>query len=179
MQLSRGLPHLTRIKRNLGVTLLEVIIVILVITITTLVAVPSFITFLQEHRLTMTADTLFAAMQYARSEAIKRNTTVYVSFQTGDNWCYGINTGSSCTCSNAASCNLGATQAPQAQQISVSTTALASNSFQFEGSRGASNVSNGLVTFTIYGQTTSISLLIGQIGDLQLCSALSGYQACP
>lgn len=179
MQLSRGLPPLEWLKANSGVTILEAIIVMIVIMIVTVVAVPTFMTFLQERRLTMTAEKLFAAMQYARSEAIKQNTTVYVSFQTGDSWCFGINTGSSCTCTTASSCNLGATQAPQAQQINLTTTNLTSNTFQFEGSRGASNVSNGQVTLTLYGQTTSVTLLINQLGNTQLCSSMSGYQACP
>lgn len=147
--------------------------------ILTIIAVPSFITFLQERRLTMTADNLLAAMQYARSEAIKRNTTVYISFQTGDSWCWGINTGSSCTCSVPSGCNLGTMAAPQSQTTSLSTTGLSANTFQFEGTRGASNVSGGKVTLTIYGQTTSVSLLISRLGDLQLCSSLGGYQTCP
>jgi Tfp pilus assembly protein FimT len=179
MQLSRGLPPLEWFKTNSGVTILEALIVMMIIIIVTIVAVPTFISFIQERRLTLTAENLLASMQYARTEAIKRNTNVYISFQTGDNWCFGINTGSSCTCTTPSSCNLGATLAPQTQQLNLSTTNLNSNSFQFEGSRGASTISNGKITFTLYGQTDSISLLIGQLGNLQLCSSISGYPLCP
>ena len=179
MQLSEGLPLLIRMKDHFGITLIEILMIMIIVVIITAIAVPSFLTFVQERRLTMTAENLFSAMQYARSEAIKRNATVYVNFQTGDNWCYGMNTGSSCNCSTASSCNLGAVQTPQTQQISLSTTGLSSNSVQFESSRGAANTSSGKVTFTLYGQSVSMSLLIGQLGNAQLCSSLSGYQACP
>ena len=164
---------------NLGVTLLEALVVLAVIVITTIIAVPSFITFIQERRLTLAAENLYYAMQTARSEAIKRNATIYVSFQTGDSWCFGANTGSNCTCTTPSGCNIGTAQAPQSQQLTLSTTGLTSNSFQFEGTRGASNVSSGKITLTLYGQTTSVSILIGNLGNIQLCSSLSGYQACP
>jgi type IV fimbrial biogenesis protein FimT len=180
MQLSKGLPLLPWIKANEGFTILEMIIVFIIAIILTLMAIPSFITFVQEHRLKKTAENAFVALQYARSEATKSNSTVYVTFATGDNWCYGINTGSSCTCSTASSCNRGATQAGQTQQIDLSTTNLVSNSFQIDGTRGATNISNGKITFTLYGQSTSISILIGSQGNIQLCSpSFSGYQACP
>jgi type IV fimbrial biogenesis protein FimT len=179
MQLFGKLLLLPTIKSHLGITTLELLIVVIIITILTLVAVPSFNTFLQNHRLMMTADNTFASMQYARSESIKRNTTVFVTFQTGDSWCYGLSTGSSCNCSIANACNLGSTSAPQAQQISFSTTGLVSNGFQIEGSRGAANVSGAKITMTLYGQSTSISVIVNQLGNYQLCSSMSGYQACP
>ena len=167
------------LKKPVGLTLLESLSALVVVVILTAMAVPSFMTFLQERRLTLTAENLLYALETARSEAIKRNTSVYVSFQTGDNWCYGINTGSNCSCSTPSSCNLGAVSASASQQISLSTTGITSSNFQFEGSRGASNVNNALVTLTLYGQTTSISVLIPILGNLQLCSSMSGYGACP
>jgi len=165
--------------REIGLTLIEALMVLAVIIILTVIAVPSFISFFQERRLTLTAENMLYALQVARSEAIKRNTTVYVSFQTGDNWCYGINTGSSCTCSNPASCNLGTASAAQSQQVTLTTTGIGGANLQFEGSRGASNVNGAKVTFTLYGQSTSISVLIPVLGSLQLCSSISGYQVCP
>lgn len=179
MQLFGKLLLLPTIKHYLGITLLELLIVIIIITILTMIAVPSLNTFLQNHRLIFTANNLFVAMQYARSEAVKRNTTVYVTFQTGDSWCYGINTGSSCNCTTPSSCNLGTGAAATPQQISLSTTGLTSNTFQLESSRGAANVNGALVTLTLYGQTPAISLEIYQLGDFQLCSStMSGYSAC-
>lgn len=170
---------MSTVRTKFGLTSLELIIVILIVAILTAVAVPSFITFLQNHRLMMTADNLFVAMQHARSEAIKRSATIYVTFQTGDNWCYGFSTTSGCSCSVAGSCNLYSATAPASQQISFSTSGLTGNTFQIEGSRGAANVSGATVTMTLYGQTSYMALQIGQLGDFQLCSNyLSGYIAC-
>src|SRR6266480_3132072 len=110
-----------------GITLIELVITLTVLGILALAAIPSVITFVQNHRLASTADQLAVMLQYARSEAIKRNTNVYVSFTSGDNWCYGIQTGSACDCTNASNCNLGAVSAQNTQQISLSTSGLTSN----------------------------------------------------
>lgn len=168
------------IRKQDGINFYEVIAVLIVTAILAAAAVPAFLGFIQEHRVSMTGENIAGALQYARSEAIKRNATVYVSFQTGDSWCYGINTGSNCTCSTPSGCNLGAGQAPQAQQTSLSLSGISSNTIQFDGSRGAANVSSGKVTITLYGQTSDISVLIGVLGSITLCSStISGYTACP
>ena len=172
IQLFGKLPHLTTIKDKLGVTTMELLIV--------MVAVPSLLSFSQNNRLKMTADNLFAALQLARSEAIKRSATIYVSIRTGDNWCYGFGTGSGCNCATANTCNLGTTAAPQTQQISLSSTGISGNAFQIEGTRGAANVSGAKILMTLYGQSVAVGLVINQVGNMYLCSSsFSGYQTCP
>jgi len=157
---------------------MELIITLSIVVILATAATPSFLSFYQNKRLTSTAETLFNALQYARSEAVKQNATIYVRFQTGDNWCYGINSGSSCNCATPSSCNLGTYTAPSSQQLSLSTSGLTNNIVQFEGTHGAANT-NGTVTFTLYGQTTLITTTIGRLGNLQTCSTgISGYTGC-
>lgn len=180
MGIHRGLLLLGSMHKILGINMLEVIAALLIMTILAAAAVPSFLSFIQEHRLTLTAENFATALQYARSEAIKRNATIYVSFQTGDSWCYGINTGSSCTCSTPSGCNLGTNQAPQSQQTSLSLSGISSNTIQFDGSRGAANVSNGKITLTVYGASTDISILVSVLGNISFCSStIGGYSTCP
>lgn len=167
-----------RIKNHQGISLFELLIILSIAIILALVAIPTFISLVQSHRLASTAENLYYALQYARSEAIKRNTTVYVSYQTGDSWCYGINSGSSCNCSIANNCGLATYSAPASQQLSLSATGFTGNALQFEGTHGAANVS-GTLTFTIYGKSTLITITVGRLGNLQTCATgLSGYTAC-
>lgn len=87
----------TSIKRTaLGFTLIELMITISVLIILLTVAVPSFRAFVQAQRVKTTAFDLFAAITYARSEALKRNGDVTLSAATGG-WGNGwnVNAGSS------------------------------------------------------------------------------------
>lgn len=166
-------------NKLIGLTLIEMLVVIAIIGILTKIAIPPVTFFIKNHRLMDTADKLFYDLAEARSEAVKNNATIYVSFQTGDSWCYGINTGSSCNCTLPSSCNLGTTSAQNSGQISLTTLGLTSGSVQFEGTRGAAN-NSGSITLSLFGNTgTLITISIGKMGSLQMCSTnIGSYKAC-
>lgn len=155
------------IRTVYGFNLLELIVSLAVISALALITLPSVVSTIKTHRLAATAEKLYNDLQYARSEAVKTNSTIYVSFQTGDSWCYGINSGSACNCSVASNCNLGSGRPPASQTTSLSVSSGYSSGLQFEGTRGAAN-SSGTITFTLYGQTTTKTITIGRLGGLQL-----------
>ena len=154
-------------------------IVLSIIIILTIAAVPGFISLYQERHLVSEAQNLYYALQYARSEAIKNNQTVYVFFQTGDSWCYGMNPNTTCNCNTTNSCTLGTDAVSKTQGLSLTTTGLTNNNtLTFEGTHGLTNITS-TVTFTIYGKTPSATLKISPLGNMQICSAtLSGYPTC-
>lgn len=163
-------------RTDRGLSLIELMIVAIITIILTVLAVPNFIKFMQRYRLMTTIQGVYYNLQYARSEAIKRGATVYVSFQTGSNWCYGINTGSSCTCTNASSCNLGTFTPAGSQLTTLSLSGFAN--FNFTGSRGAAS-SSGTITLTVTGGTSSMGIDVGTLGTIKICSNnISGYPAC-
>lgn len=163
-------------RTNKGLSLIELMIIVIVMVILTVIAIPSFTQFMQRYRLITTTQSIYYNLQYARSEAVKRAATVYISFQTGNNWCYGINTGSVCSCTIPSGCNLG-TFTPSASQLTT-LTLNGFSSLSFEGSRGAAS-SSGTITITVAGGTSSMGIDVGTLGNLQICSNnLSGYPAC-
>lgn len=81
---------------NTGYTLLELMVTITIAGILMGVAVPSFTSIIDSNRLTTYANDLVTALNYARSEAIKRNLRVSlckstngVSCTTINNWAQG------------------------------------------------------------------------------------------
>lgn len=169
------MSHQNRLK---GFTLVELLVMLTVVLVLTLIAIPSYTTLINYYRISRESELLYNTLQYARTEAVKRNTNVYVSIGTGDSWCYGINTGSACNCSSGT-CNLGIISAQTAQQISLAGTGLSSNAFYFNSTHAGSSAAVTL-TFSIYGSsstlvTTSISLM----GTVTQCgTGIPGYTAC-
>lgn len=165
-------------QRYQGVNLIELLAALVIAAILATVAVPSYVYYLQSNRLIGATNSLYYALQDARAEAIKRSTSVYVSFQTGSNWCYGINSGTACNCSSPSSCNIGSANYTSVSGLSLSATGLTGSSIQFESNHGAAGASS-TVTFTLAGQSTAMSVEIGILGSLQICSGqISGYQSC-
>jgi type IV fimbrial biogenesis protein FimT len=161
-----------------GITLIELLIMLTVVMILTLLSIPLFTSIIQHYRITTAVENLYSSLQYARSESIKRNTNVYVSFTTGDSWCYGINTSSACDCTTAGSCNLGSVSSSAPQLLTLSTTGLSSNSFYFDSTHGGAS-SAGTITYTLYGQTSLVTTSISRLGNIQTCSTnINGYTAC-
>lgn len=163
---------------NPGFTLFEFMITLSIVIILTVIAVPVFIQVYQEYQVSTATQNLYQVLQYARSAAIENNQTVYINFQTGDNWCYGVNAGSSCSCNVANNCTLGSYSAPKTQDLTLATTGLTGSNLTFEGTHGAANVTS-TITFTKYSGTTALGIDISPFGNLQLCSStISGYSAC-
>jgi type IV fimbrial biogenesis protein FimT len=171
---------LSWLRDQQGFTMLELLVVLTIVAILTLLAVPSFVSFIEEIHVTAAGEDLLYNLQYARSEAIKRNTNIYVTFNTADPWCYGINVGASCTCATSGNCSLGSFAITRTQTETMTTKGLSGGSLIFEGSRGATVNGASEVIFTVYGQTTAMGVSVTQIGDMQMCSStIAGYNACP
>ncbi len=166
------------IRQRKGLTLIEMLVMLVVVAIFALVAIPEAQSLVQYYRIATAADKLYIDLEYARTESVKRNTNVYVSFTTGDSWCYGINTGSACNCSTPSGCNLGTNTAPSAGILTLSATGLTSGAIYFDGTHGNAS-SAATITYTLYGQTSLITTSISQLGNITTCSTgLSGYTAC-
>ena len=63
-------------KANKGLTLAELVITMAVAAILFAVAIPSFTTMIQNNRITTQTNDIIAAISFARSEAVKRNSGV-------------------------------------------------------------------------------------------------------
>jgi type IV fimbrial biogenesis protein FimT len=87
----RAIPRAQPLRWQPGFTLIELLVTIAIAAILLTVAVPNFITFVQNNRLTSQANDLVTALNYARSEAIKRGVRVTVCSRATDTTCAASN----------------------------------------------------------------------------------------
>lgn len=76
-------------KNNTGFTLVELMVVLAIAAILATVAVPSFRSMIQNNRLATQANELAGTLNFARSEAIKRGSSVTVCVSTSQTTCTG------------------------------------------------------------------------------------------
>ena len=74
-------------KMSKGFTLIELMISVVVASILLTVAVPNFFSMIQNNRMSATANSLVSALNFARSEAVRRGGTVRVCNTTNATTC--------------------------------------------------------------------------------------------
>lgn len=171
-----------------GLTMIELLMTIAIIGILASVAVPSFSSTSAAQQVTGAAEKIRLDMLFARSEAMKQNKNIYLSFSTGSNWCYGFtDTGAACTCSTANSCKINnadkAVKSAQFKNISLTTAgSLTLNGANFDPARGGvkksgTAINNGSITITQDGASATIMLNV--LGRASICSStLAQFSAC-
>lgn len=85
-------------RGNEGFTLIEMLVTVALLLIVSTIAVPGFNQLLQSHRSSSQAHLFFQSVQYARTEAVRRNIAVRLS-PHNKGWC--VHSNDSCTAESA------------------------------------------------------------------------------
>jgi len=158
-----------------GFTLLEMLATIAILAIIVTLAVPAMNDLNIRSRLKGSSEKLYADIQLARSEALKRNSDVILSIGAS-NACYGFDITASCDCLTSA-CLINT---PVNDSITFTSSYTGTVNF---GPRGkitdaTNSITSGTFTLTATN-STSVSLKLSGLGQLKLCSnTVSSYPNC-
>jgi prepilin-type N-terminal cleavage/methylation domain-containing protein len=168
------LPH--------GFTLIELLLTLAVLALLATSATPSLLDLLDRHRLRGAAENIHGDLMLARTEALRLNTPVSISFQVNPAdgvWCYALNDAGPCDCLHGNDCRVAGSPAQAAtnayfQRVRLSTN-LRLRTATFQPVRGTVNA--GTVTLAIGAQ--AVDIVISTLGRVRLCSdQLVGYPPC-
>lgn len=155
-------------------------VVVAVLVILLGVAVPSMHGMLSRNRLKAAGQAIAEDLQWARSEAIKRNRPVALSLKQ-DPWCYGVTMRDALDCdcrpsaTDSQTCELKAVTGSDYPGTTLSAT------FEravFEPRRATAT--NGSLTLTS-PQGLSLKVILSRLGRIRLCSpngVLAGHGPC-
>lgn len=177
-----------RIAANIrGVTLIELMIVIVITAVLLTLAIPAFQDTIDRNRLKAVTDTLYGDFQFAKTEAIKRNENIVVDFTTsngGATWCYGISS-ANCNCNQTSVSAADACVIDNVLKVVKSTdyanvSMTPSADFSFDNVRGT--VNGGNVTLNS-ARAKETKVVLSGLGRIRICSTsgtanVSGYSVC-
>lgn len=184
-------------KIQSGITLVELIIVLAVLSITLGIGIPGMNSYLDNNRLRGATSQFYSDVQYARSESIKRNTNISVSISSngGDAWCYGINETTGCDCTiidttdaNACTLLISGTNVlkvglmTNVADISMtSPTGANQNYATFDPVRGLASTSSSAVFQSVNNRQTQVDVSV--LGRVSVCiptgaNGVGGYATC-
>ncbi len=173
-----------------GFSLLELMVALSIISILVGATGIWFHDVISLQRLEGAANRLYTDLRLAQSEAVKRNTTVFVSFNAGENdWCYGINLDGSCDCSKANSCRIDGKERTVSSKnfkgvvMQKARFAGGTRYTAFEPSRGfaqAGSTKNGTVWLKS-STDKQLAVIVNRMGRVRFCSPnLEKYtKQCP
>lgn len=170
------------ISRQQGFTLIEIMVTIAVLAIIATVALPSLIEARDRIRVRTAAESIYAHLQFARSESIKQGNTLYVSVRSGSSWCLGItNDSSGCDCNTASACQFGPTGSTQTRSLLASeftgiTLTSDRTTIGFDSRRGF-DLNEGVITINGSGSLSS-QIQHSLNGRISICGNVGGMNPC-
>jgi len=178
-------------KIQRGFTVWELLVTLSVTAVLLGVGVPSFASMLATRRVEGAATQLQMQLQQLRSQAIKKNSTVFLTFSlAGGQWSYGANDAGACNPAVSGSCKVDGVETLFTGNDWKGVTLNLSQGFTgsslgFEPRRGMAIEPDGTVgfgTITLQSSAGQVQISVSPIGYINICapagSSITRYASC-
>jgi len=168
-----------------GFTLIEIMVYTAILAILAGVAVPIYSSTTSKTKFASESEKIIHYLTYARSEAVKNNSDITLSFSTGSNWCLGLSDSGACDCTTANSCQINSIEKIVRSAGNTNFNLAVDNSLKsanFDPLRGMLEKTNAPSSgkISLSGASLSAEISINILGRADICSSsLSTYKDCP
>lgn len=155
-----------------GYSLLEILICLGIIGLIALMTVPAYTSMLESRALLATAEAIAEDLRFARSEALKRNTDVNISYSVGEHWSYRIETG------EGELIKYVDNRLPDFARTRLSEN-FRNDSTSFSPLRGSSEGKNGTLELVGVQTNSVLHIVLSNLGRVYICSMQGGMGGLP
>jgi Tfp pilus assembly protein FimT len=171
-------------RKCFGLTLLELLITVSIITLVITLGVPSVLNAQKTMQLKGAVEVGYFAFQKARSTAISSQEDIVVALKSTPPWCIAVSDVGLCNCQVYQDCTVNGVEAKveandfnliQLQDIKFGND----NAAMFDGIRGLSIGHAGSAVMS--DGTNQIKLILSNMGRIRICvksGQLGGYEPC-
>lgn len=152
-------------RRQCGVTLVELIVVVVILGIVAATGLPAFTSFLRNTEVRSASEAVYQGLQLAKAEAVRRNQRVRVVFGTDTSWTVSTDGGSAIQSKPAkeSGANTALTFTPSASRT-ITFSAFGRVTSNADGTAPITRMD-----FSAAGQTISRSIKVEEGGKLNMC----------
>ena len=160
------LTRLPRVARSRGFTIIELMISIIVLVILITIAMPSFMTWLQNIQIRNAASAVLSGIQRARAEAVGRNANVDFVMAADSSW--SVNVVATAANIESRSAIEGSQNVTRTVQPAGATT-ITFNNFGVVVANADGSASLAQIDFTAVGGDRNMRIIIGAGGNTRMC----------
>ena len=166
---------MTQLKKQIGFSLIEVMIVVAIIGITASIALPSYSAWIANTKVRTATESILNGIQKARSEALMRNTAVSFTLGANSSWTVSCITATTCPDLTGGVVEARSNEEGGTQDIAINSggnTSLVFTNLGIRSTTAANPIST--VDVSLAGADRPLRVTVGGGGNVRMCDPSTG-----